>query len=301
MVPCSDMCGTVVRSRADDMAPGTRVMAIFLQGNLAAPLREDDMATGLGFPLPGVLAEYRALPARSLVRVPAYLTAAEASTLPIAAVTAWTSINAGRPVGRHVGLDEAAAKARRTVLLQGTGGVAVAGLQIAHAAGLRTIVTSSSDDKLRRARDELGADTGINYRTHWRWQDEVLAATGGRGADIILETGGARTIRKSFEAVAFGGAINCIGYVTGKHDEGDAADGPALNVNVLALRRNVTLRGVVNGAKERFEEMVGFYAAHEIRPVVGREFGFGEAREAMAWLAGGQHFGKVVICVGEKK
>ncbi|OAQ88914.1 alcohol dehydrogenase, zinc-containing [Purpureocillium lilacinum] len=309
IVPCSDMAGTVVTSRGDaasHLPPGTRVISIFLQDDLSAPLREEALATGLGYPLPGVLCHYRVFPARTLVRCPAYLSAAEAATLPIAAVTAWTSLNWMRPLGSHVGTDPPDVIAKRTALMQGTGGVAIAGLQIAHAAGLKTIITSSSDDKLKRARDELGADTGINYRTYWQWQEPVMKATGGRGVDVIFETGGTRTIRKSFESIAFGGVINCIGYLSGKHEDGDdEGDGDKtpqlhrLNVNVMALRRNVTLRGIINGPKDRFEEMLGFYEEKKIKPVVDKVFDFDDVKDAFDYLVKGKHFGKVVIKVSE--
>ncbi|EFY85448.1 alcohol dehydrogenase, zinc-containing, putative [Metarhizium acridum CQMa 102] len=303
LVPCSDMCGTVVESRSGLLGKGARVASIFLQTHLRGAVREEDMASGLGLPLPGVLAQYRVFPAVSLVRMPAYLTDEEASCLPIAGVTSWTSLNWMRPLGRHIGTD-GEELGSRFVLLQGTGGVAVAGLQAAHAAGYKTIITSSSDDKLRRAADELGADHTVNYKTCWEWQGPVMEATGGRGADVVFETGGARTLRKSFESVAFGGVINCIGYLSGKADEdqpGDGAKAPLqrLNVNVLALRRNVTLRGIINGGKDRFEEMLGFYEAKKIRPVVSRVFAFADAKEAMRYLADGKHFGKVVIEVGD--
>lgn len=155
------------------------------------------------------------------------------------------------------------------------------------------IVTSSSDDKLARAR-ALGADHTINYRADPDWNKTVLRLTGGRGADNVFEVGGARTLRRSFDCVAFGGVISSIGYVTGKRDD---PAGDLTNVNVLALSRTVTLKGIINGPRERFQEMCAFYAAHGIRPPVDRVFAFGEAREALRFLYEGSHFGKVVIRV----
>ncbi|KAF5027440.1 hypothetical protein F66182_461 [Fusarium sp. NRRL 66182] len=294
LVPCSDMCGTVIKSTSSKLKTGTRVMSIFNQTHLTGQVTEADMASGLGLPLHGVLQEYRCLSADSLVRVPDYLSDEEAACLPIAGVTAWMCINGTRPLGQPVD----GSKKKETVLLQGTGGVAVAGLQIAKAAGLGAIITSSSDDKIERAKKELGADTGINYRTHWEWQDPVMKATQGRGADIIFETGGARTLRKSFDSVAFGGLINCVGYLSGKEEEQDA--GGRVGVNVLALRRNVTLKGILNGPKDRFEEMVQFYEKHSIHPVVSKVFDFEKADEAFKFLNSGQHFGKVVVRVSKK-
>ncbi|KAK3723569.1 hypothetical protein LTR37_001821 [Vermiconidia calcicola] len=264
-------------------------MAIFNQSHLAGQIKEKDMAFGLGLPLPGCLTEYRCFPAESLVSVPDYMTDEEACCLPIASVTAWMAINGRRPLGQPA----KDVSGRESVLIQGTGGVAIAGLQIAHAAGLKTIITSSSDTKLEQAK-KLGADETINYRTQPDWQDEVMNLTSNAGADIIFETGGAQTLRKSFDCIAFGGLINCIGYLSGKED----APGDRLNTNVLALRRTVTLKGILNGPKERFEEMTEFYAQNKIRPVVDRVFGFEEAKEALKYLYSGGHFGKVVVRVG---
>lgn len=155
------------------------------------------------------------------------------------------------------------------------------------------IVTSSSDEKLARAK-ELGADHTINYRSDPNWEQTVMDLTNGHGADNIFEVGGAKTLRKSFDCVTFGGVINSIGYVTGKQD--DPSDN-LTNINVLALRRTVTLRGIINGPRDRFEEMVAFYAQHQIRPAVDRVFAFEQAQEALQFLYDGSHFGKVIIKV----
>lgn len=151
---------------------------------------------------------------------------------------------------------------------------------------------SSSDAKLERAK-ALGADHVINYRTTPNWDEEVMKITNDEGADIILECGGAKTLSKSFNAIAFGGTIVAIGYVSGKQDEA----GDRTNINLLALSRNVTLKGVLNGPKDRFEEMVGYYEKHGIKPVVDKVVGFEEAKEALKYLSSGSHFGKVVIKV----
>ncbi|KAL7920568.1 hypothetical protein ACQKWADRAFT_297876 [Trichoderma austrokoningii] len=310
IVPCSDMCGTVIESKSPLLSTGTRVMSIFAQAHLSGALKPTDLATALGLPLPGVLTEYRCFDAKTLVKVPEYLTDEEASCLPIASVTAWMALNWMRPIGKafqaveiYGQKPEEEENKVETVLLQGTGGVSIAGLQIAKAARLKAIITSSSDEKLEEAK-KLGADHTINYRTYWEWQDRVLEATSGNGADYIVEVGGAKTLRKSFESVAFGGTISCIGYVSGKEDDnnndGDkdkASSWNKLNVNVLALRRNVTLKGLINGGKDRFEEMVRFYEEKQIRPAVCKVFGLEEAKEAMGYVQGGKHFGKVVIKV----
>lgn len=292
LVPCSDICGTVVSvNGSSPWKEGQRVMGTFVQSHLTGQIKEKDMANGLGLPLSGCLTEYRCFPSDGLVAVPDYLTDEEASCLPIASVTAWMAINGMRPLGQPAD----GSKKLETVLLQGTGGVAIAGLQIAHAAGLKTIITSSSDEKLEKTK-KMGADHTINYKTNPNWEATVMEITNGEGADIILETGGAQTLRKSFDCVAFGGLINCIGYLSGKQDAPD----DRTNINVLALRRNVTLKGIINGPKDRFEEMNKFYEKHQIHPVVDKVFRFEEAKDALKYLFSGGHFGKVVVRVAAK-
>ena len=133
----------------------------------------------------------------------------------------------------------------------------------------------------------------INYRTTPDWQKTVMELSNSDGADIILECGGRETLQKSFGCIAFGGTIACIGYVSGQQD----APGDRTNINLLALWRNVTLKGILVGPRDRFEEMNAFYEKHQIRPSVDRVYGFEEAKDAFHHLAEGKHFGKVVIRV----
>ncbi|KPI40046.1 Zinc-type alcohol dehydrogenase-like protein [Cyphellophora attinorum] len=233
-----------------------------------------------------VLSEYATFPLYGLVKAPANLSDEEGSTLPIAAATAWMAINWMQPIGQPL------RGAEHIVLLQGTGGVSTAGLQLAHALGLKTIVTSSSGDKLKKAK-ELGADYLVNYREKTEWQEEVMKLTDGKGVDVIFEQGGPATLAKSFGCVRWGGLISCIGYLSGKQDVGDKI----VNTNVLALRRNVTLKGIWNGPKDRLEEAVAVYDKHRIKPVIDKTFAFNEAREAFKYVAAGSHFGKVIVKV----
>lgn len=154
------------------------------------------------------------------------------------------------------------------------------------------IVTSSSDEKLVRAK-ELGADHVINYRTTPEWQDRVMQITEGKGVDIIFEQGGPQTLAKSFACVRWGGTISAVGYLSGKQDVADST----INTNVLALRRNVTLKGIWNGPKDRLEEAVELYKQKEIHPVVDKVYAFDQAKEALEYVAAGSHFGKVVVKV----
>lgn len=288
IVPCSDMCGSIVdvgESLTKSWKTGDRVLSIWAQTHLSGQVKPHHIKHGLGLPLPGCLTTYRVFPSTGLIKAPEYMSDEEASTLAIAGVTAWMAMNGMRPFGHPGGKGE-------TVLLQGTGGVAINGLQIAAASGAIPIVTSSSDAKLEKAK-KLGAEYTINYRTNPEWQEEVMKVTKDEGADLIFENGGAKTLRKSFDCVSFGGLINCIGYLSGKED--DPSD--RVNTNVLALRRNVTLKGIMNGPADRFEEMCEFYSKHEIHPVIDKVFSFDQAKEALQYLFSGGHFGKVVIKV----
>ncbi|KAI0548909.1 hypothetical protein F4679DRAFT_573888 [Xylaria curta] len=290
VVPTSDCCGTVVKIGRGvsnlGLKEGDRVASIFNQTHLTGQMVAEHFDSGLGLPLSGCLTQYRVFPAYGLVKVPQYLTNDEVACLPIATVTAWMSINTFQPIGQPLqGKD-------KVVLLQGTGGVSIAGLQIAKALGLTTIITSSSDAKLERAK-KLGADHTINYNKEPNWDEVALKLTNGRGVDVVLECGGAQTLTKSFRCVAFGGLISAFGYRSGKED----AAGDRVNTNVLALSRNVTLKGILNGPKDRFEEALRLYEKEQIQPVIDRTFEFEQADEALKYLFSGSHFGKVVVKV----
>ena len=303
LVPCSDMCGTVVAVGSGleiDFKVGDRVVSVFNHLQRTGHMRPEYIkSAGLGLPLNGVLQTHYLFPSIGLLPAPGYLTDAEACCLPIASLTAWMSLQVAEAGLNYKAASPDSRLKGKTVVAQGTGGVSIAGVQIAKAAGATVIVTSSSDAKLETARSLLGADHLINYRTTPQWADAVMAATDGHGADFILETGGAGTLRQSFDAVAFGGVINCIGYLGGKTTKEGQAEEEDHAVSVLALRRNMTLRGIMNGPRDRFEEMLAFYEQHKIKPVVHRVFPFNESPAALQYLFSGQHFGKVVIRVAE--
>lgn len=131
------MVGTIVQlglrgsdATAYEWAEGDRVMAIFNLTHVTGQITDEHLSSGLGLPLAGVLSEYRCFPTYGLVKVPSYLSDEEGSTLPIAATTAWMALNWMQPIGQPLrGAD-------KVVLLQGTGGVSIAGLQLAKASGL---------------------------------------------------------------------------------------------------------------------------------------------------------------------
>lgn len=279
LIPCSDAAAEVlaVGEGVTRFAAGDRVCPLFSREWLCGePVRERLRST-LGGPLDGTLAERMVVPAESAVAIPEHLTDVEASTLPCAAVTAWSAV-----------MVHGRTRPGDTVLVLGTGGVSLFALQIARLAGARVIVTSSSDAKLERAR-ELGAEGTINYRSEPHWVRPVKELTGGRGVDLVVEVGGADTLRQSLHAVRMGGTIAMIGALSG----GEAP------LSVLPiLMRQVRIQGMLVGDREAFESMNRALALHRLRPVVDRVFPFAEAAEAFRTMRSGDHFGKVVIEVG---
>lgn len=277
LVPLSDGAGEVAEIGPDvtRVKAGDRVAGIFMQGWIAGPPDESYRATALGGSIDGVLAEYVLFEEEGLVHLPEHLSFEEGACLPCAGVTAWNALTALRPVGPE-----------QTVLLLGTGGVSILALQFAHAAGARVIVTSSSDEKLARAK-ELGADAGVNYRTHPDWEKEVWTLTGKRGVDHVVEVGGAGTLPKSIAATRVGGAVHLIGVLTGGQID-----------PLPIMQKAMDLRGVFVGSREMFEAMNRAVAFHRIQPVIDRVFPFEEAQAAYRHLESQAHLGKVVIRLG---
>lgn len=281
LIPCSDGAGvvTAVGDGVTRVKPGDRVMGIFSQSWTSGPANRERSAGTLGGPLDGTLTEQRVFAAEGLVLTPDYLSDTEAATLPCTAVTAW-----------HALVERGGLAAGDTVLIQGTGGLSISALQVARLMGARIIVTSSSDEKLERAKS-LGASEGINYRTTPAWDKAVRELTGGVGVDHVVEVGGADTLNKSLRAVRLGGHIAVIGVLGG-------ASSPELSV-VPVLMQNLRVNGVFVGNRDMFEALLRAYTLAEVHPVVDRVFPFAEARQAFDYLASGRHFGKIVIRIGD--
>lgn len=231
---------------------------------------------------PGLLGEYVILPEADVVKIPDYISFEEASCLPCAAVTAWNGLYGSVPV-----------RPGNVVVLQGTGGVATFGLQIARAAVALTIVTSSSNEKLAKAR-ELGAVHLINYRTS-NWAEELKVLTQGHGADHILEVGGIATLPQSFKAVAWSGIIHTIGYITNMIDD-DEQKKPS-DATLMTIDQPYMLRRIIVGSRDQFQDLLDCFAANSIRPVINKGFDFADAKEAYEYLWSSSHVGKVVICI----
>lgn len=276
ITPFSDGCGIVeaVGEGVTRVAPGDRVATMFFQGWISGPPTLEKALTALGSPIPGAGRELAVFSEQGLSKVPEFLTDQQVATLPCAALTAWRAL-----------FEDADLKPGDTVVLQGTGGVSVFGLQFAHAAGLKTVITSSSDEKLARAR-ELGADVTVNYRQTPEWSGPVREATGGGGADFIMEVGGAGTIGQSMRAVKIGGHIAIIGVVAGAGEPFNPAG---------LIGNSARLQGVFVGSRDMFEAMCRGIDLHRITPVVDKVFPWTEAAAALAAMRDGQHFGKIVL------
>jgi NADPH:quinone reductase-like Zn-dependent oxidoreductase len=279
VVPASDGAGEVVEVGAGvaTLRAGDRVFATFFPAWLDGPMTEANAALALGGTLDGVLAEEVVLPASAWVPVPGHLDFLEAATLPCAGVTAWHALFGLEPLAPG-----------STVALLGTGGVSVWALQLAKAAGLRVLVTSSDDAKLERAR-ALGADGTVNYRATPAWGEALRALAGGAGVDRVLDIGGPDTIAQSLAALRTGGSVAVIGRLTGT--------APAQFDPAVLFAGNKRLLGLMVGSRAMTEALARFVESAQLRPVVDRVFPFAQAREACRYLAGGGHFGKVVIAV----
>ncbi len=277
LIPLSDGAGEVaaVGEGVTRFRVGDRVVASFMPGWTEGPPTELKVRSALGGEVDGMLAEEVVLPETGLLPIPAHLSFEEAATLPCAAVTAWNAI-----------VETGGIRPGDSVLVQGTGGVSIFALQFARLAGARVIATSSSDSKLARL-VEMGASEVINYRTTPAWDKPVRQLTGGIGADMIVEVGGAGTLPLSTRAIKLGGYIALIGVLTGAGDFNP----------IPLLMRNIRLQGIFVGSVGMFASMLKAIEVSQLRPVVDRVFPFDQAVDALKYLESGAHFGKVAIAI----
>ncbi len=276
VIPVADGAGEVVAvgSEVSGLAPGDRVAihpkSAWAAGRPTAPRAR----TMRGLSKPGSLRAYAAVAADTVVKVPDHLSWEQAASLPITATTSWNALEAASIGPGH------------TVVVLGTGGSSVFALQLAKARGASVIVTSSSDDKLERARG-LGADHLINYRSTPDWDVKVREITQGHGADLVLETVGAQTFGQSLKAVRHGGTVFTIGFLSGGQTNIDL---------MLVIVNSLRLLGNNTGSAEDLSDAVAAIAAHRIEPVVDQVFGLDSVPLAYETLAAKKsHFGKLAI------
>ncbi len=274
--PVSDGAGVVaaIGDGVTRVKAGDPVVGHFVADWLDGPFRGEYSASSLGTPGAGLAAEQAVVPEHALVAPPAGYDFAQASTLPIAALTAWSAL-----------VTEGRLQAGQTILTLGTGGVSIWAVQLAKALGATAIITSSSDEKLERAR-ALGADHGINYTTNADWEREVLALTDGRGVDVVVETGGAGTLNQSMKATSPGGTLAILGALTGLSAE--------VSTGTILMKR-LTLAGIYVDCRRAFEEMNAFLSAKSIEPVIDQRFVFDRLPDALRTMEAGGHFGKIVV------
>ncbi|WP_186210247.1 zinc-dependent alcohol dehydrogenase family protein [Burkholderia gladioli] len=282
LIPVSDAAGTVIAigDGVTRFKIGDRVNSTLYSHWIDGAPGPDEPAYCLGMPLPGGLAEFMIIHEHSAVPAPASMSDEEASTLPIAALTAWYALT-----------DVGHLQAGQTVLVQGTGGVSIFAAQIAIAHGARVIVTSSKDENLAKVKALLKSDKveGINYRTNPDWSAKVLELTDGLGADVTIDIAGGNGINQSIAATKVQGVIAQVGFLTGQTT--------ALDLMPFIFRQT-TIRGIAVAPRTSFERMNVFLNAHKIKPVIDRVYRFDEAVQAFEHLAGGP-FGKVVIRISD--
>lgn len=276
LIPFSDGAGEVIAvgEGVSRVKIGDRVCPMFFEGWIDGRPDAQKRSRPLGGPLPGVLQEEFVAKAEAVSPVPKGWSFEEAATLPCAGLTAWRAL-----------MVEGELKAGETVLVQGTGGVSIFALQFAKMARAKVIVTSSSDEKLARAK-ALGADETINYKATPEWAKAALALTGGAGVDHVVEVGGAGTLNQSLEAAKVGGRIEVIGVLSGFSQQ--------IAMPTL-FGKNLRMIGLSVGSREMFEQMVAAIDEAGMRPVIDKTFSFAEVPDALRCMKGAGHFGKICV------
>ncbi len=276
LIPCSDGAGIVeeIGPGVERFKVGDRVTSLFFQKWWSGEPTREKLRSTLGSPHNGTLTQWMVLDQEGAIKIPEHLDFIEASTLPCAALTAWSAL-----------VELAKIRPGEFVLLQGTGGVSIFALQFAKALGAKVIITSSSDQKLERAK-QLGADYTINYKAEPNWGKKALEITGNRGVDLIVEVGGAKTLEQSLKAIKFGGKIALIGVLSGVSSE--------LNILPIVMKQ-VDVQGVMVGPRESYQAMNRALSARKLKPVVDKVFPFERAKEAFEYMLSAKHFGKICI------
>ncbi len=276
IVPLSDGAGEVaaVGDGVTRAAVGDLVTPLFFPNWISGSPSFEARAQSGGCDVPGTLREYGVYDENAMAKAASNLNAEEAACFPCAGLTAWHSL-----------VTASGTKAGDTVLVIGTGGVALFALQFAKAMGAKVVVVSSSDDKIARAKD-LGADYAINYKTTPEWGKAAFELTG--GCNTVVEIGGAGTLSQSLAALAIGGHIPILGQLSGMQTE----------FNILPiLGKNANIHGVTVGNRDEYEDMMAFVGEHNIKPVIDKSFAFADAAAALNALPTGQHFGKITITI----
>ena len=278
-VPLSDGAGEVVSlgKAVTRLKVGDRVAANFFPLWTEGRFRLEYHQCALGGTADGMLTEYKALPELSWVKIPAHLTYEQGATLPCSALTAWHALEEVNPV-----------RTGETVLVIGTGGVALFALKFLRIIGARAIVVSSSEERRSKVR-ALGAEV-IDSLARADWAQAVLELTNGEGADHVVELGGPGTLSRSLAATRAGGHVKMIGAIAGR--------GATIDPMPIIVR-GVTVDGIFVGSSAMFERMSRAIAVNRLQPLIDRVFELDQIGEAYALQQSGRQFGKVVIRVAQ--
>lgn len=275
-IPLADGAGTVeaIGPGVGEFAVGDMVVSCFFPDWQDGPPTVGDFSRTPGDGIDGFAQEFVVLPATAFTHAPKGFDAVEAATITTAGLTAWRAL-----------VVDGGIKAGDTVLLLGTGGVSIWALQLARLMGATVAITSSSGEKLERARD-MGAAFTLNYREQQDWGRVVRDWTGGRGVDHVVEVGGPGTLAQSIEAVRVGGHISLIGVLTGAGGEVPTA---------ALMARQARLQGLIVGSRREQQDFVRALDAAEIRPIIDRRFALDALADAFRYEMGGAHFGKIGV------
>jgi NADPH:quinone reductase-like Zn-dependent oxidoreductase len=275
-IPMADGAGVVeaVGEGVTEFAPGDHVVSCFFPDWQDGAPTIADFSRTPGDGIDGFAQEHVVLPATAFTRAPRGFSHVEAATITTAGLTAWRALVVAGGL-----------KAGDTILALGTGGVSIYALQIAKRMGARVIITSSSDEKLKRAR-ALGADETINYRTEENWGARVRELTGGLGVDHVVEVGGPGTLAQSIQAVRVGGHISLIGVLTGRAGEVPTA---------LLMAKQARLQGLIVGNRRQQQDFVRALDDGALRPVIDRSFPLEKLADAFRYEEAGRHFGKIGV------
>jgi NADPH:quinone reductase-like Zn-dependent oxidoreductase len=277
-VPTSDAAGEVVAvgKYVKDVRKGERVVGLYFKNWADGPYAETLLDSVHGWTTDGMLAEYVALETAAVAPIPKGWSYEEAATLPTAGLTAWNAL-----IGHHE------VRPGEVVLVQGTGGVSTFALQFAVAQKARVIVTSSSDEKLLRAKS-MGAKAGINYKREPAWSEQVLQLTNNHGADVVVDVGGANTLEQSVKSLANEGTLSIVGGLS-SYDGTISAWG--------LLKRSAHAQGVFVGSRADYLRMSAFITKHAMRPVIERVYPLDQYADALQLLDSGNFIGKIVLRV----
>jgi NADPH:quinone reductase-like Zn-dependent oxidoreductase len=281
-VPLSDGVGVIeaLGEAVTGFAIGDRVLAPHFINWIAQPFSMALFGQDMGVTADGWLAEKVKLPAAAAIKLPETVSDDTAATLAVVGGTVWHAMIAFGQV-----------QPGELVLAQGTGGVAIFALQLAKAMGAQFAITSSSDAKIDKCR-ALGADYTVNYRTHPDWPAALMEATGGRGADVVVDTLGFPAFAQTVQATSVNGRIGTLGALSGSPQ--DSATGS----QGLIIAKNITIKGIASGSRAMLSAALDVIASDGIEMLVDREFRFDDAPAAFAHLDSGAHMGKVLIRVG---